>query len=87
MSKSKNPNGYTVVLTDEAAWDPDKGKKYSALSFRGLPVALGVNKKDLGENVDKMQYTYEIPSEKVDSMRNVYNKYSKVILDERKNKI
>ena len=46
MSKSKNENGYDVILTDVAAWDPDKGKSYSVFSPRGLPVALGVTKKN-----------------------------------------
>lgn len=86
MSKSRNENGYDVVLTDEAAWDPDEGASYSTFSPRGLPVALGVTRKNLGDNIDKMRYQYNIPSEKVDSMRNVYDKYSKIILKERAEK-
>lgn len=73
MSKSKNDTGYDVVLTDAAAWDPDPGKSYSKLSPRGLPVALGVTKENMGDKIDIMRYTYNIPQEKVDSMRNVYN--------------
>lgn len=87
MSTSKNQNGYNVILTDEAAWDPDEGASYSVLSPRGLPVALGVTKKNLGNDIDKMRYQYNIPSEKVDSMRNIYNKYSEIIRKERENKI
>lgn len=83
MSQSRNKNGYDVILTDEAAWDPDEGVSYSPLSPRGLPVMLGVTKKNLGDNTDKMRYQYNIPSEKVDSMRNVYNKYSEIIRKER----
>lgn len=83
MSQSRNKNGYDVILTDEAAWDPDEGVSYSPLSPRGLPVILGVTKKNLGDNIDKMRYQYNIPSEKVDSMRNVYNKYSEIIRKER----
>ena len=86
MSKSRNKDGYDVILTDAAAWDPDEGKSYSVFSPRGLPVALGVTKKNLGDNVDKMRYQYNIPSEKVDSMRNVYNKYSEIIRKEREEK-
>lgn len=86
MSKSRNKDGYDVILTDEAAWDPDKGKSYSMFSPRGLPVALGVTRKNLGDNVDKMRYQYNIPSEKVDSMRNVYDKYSEIIRKEREEK-
>ena len=56
MSKSRNKNGYDVILTDEAAWDPDEGASYSTLSPRGLPVALGVTRKNLGDNIDKMRY-------------------------------
>ena len=33
-----------------------------------------------------MRYQYNIPLEKVDSMRNVYNKYSEIIRKERENK-
>ena len=87
MSKSRNKDGYDVILTDEAAWDPDEGASYSTLSPRGLPIALGVTRKNLGDNIDKMRYQYNIPSEKVDSMRNVYNKYSEIIRKERENKI
>ena len=87
MSKSRNRDGYDVILTDEAAWDPDEGASYSMLSPRGLPIALGVTRKNLGDNIDKMRYQYNIPSEKVDSMRNVYNKYSEIIRKERENKI
>lgn len=86
MSQSRNKNGFNVVLTDEAAWDPDEGASYSALSPRGLPVTLGVTRKNLGNNIDKMRYQYNIPLEKVDSMRNVYNKYSEIIRKERENK-
>lgn len=86
MSKSRNRDGYDVILTDEAAWDPDEGASYPILSPRGLPVALGVTKKNLGNDTDKMRYQYNIPSEKVDSMRNVYNKYSEIIRKERENK-
>lgn len=86
MSYSRNKNGFNVVLTDEAAWDPDEGASYSALSPRGLPVTLGVTRKNLGDNIDKMRYQYNIPLEKVDSMRNVYNKYSEIIRKERENK-
>lgn len=86
MQKSRNKNGYDVVLTDEAAWDPDEGASYSMFSPRGLPIALGVTRKHLGDKVDKMKYQYNIPSEKVDSMRNVYDKYSKIIIKERKEK-
>lgn len=86
MSQSRNKNGFNVVLTDEAAWDPDEGTSYSALSPRGLPVTLGVTRKNLGNNIDKMRYQYDIPLEKVDSMRNVYNKYSEIIRKERENK-
>ena len=56
MSQSRNKNGYDVILTDEAAWDPDEGVSYSPLSPRGLPVILGVTKKNLGDNIDKMRY-------------------------------
>lgn len=87
MSQSRNKNGYDVILTDEAAWDPDEGTSYSTLSPRGLPVTLGVTRKILGDNIDKMRYQYNIPSEKVDSMRNVYNKYSEIIRKEKGNKI
>lgn len=73
MSKSKNDTGYDVVLTDAAAWDPDPGKSYLKLSPRGIPVALGVTRKNMGDKIDTMRYTYNIPQEKVDSMRNVYN--------------
>lgn len=86
MSQSRNKNGYDVILTDEAAWDPDEGTSYSKLSPRGLPVTLGVTRKNLGDNIDKMRYQYNIPSEKVDSMRNVYNKYSEIIRKEREKK-
>ena len=86
MSQSRNKNGFNVVLTDEAAWDPDEGTSYLALSPRGLPVALGVTKKNLGNNIDKMRYQYNIPLEKVDSMRNVYDKYSEILRKERENK-
>lgn len=86
MSQSRNKNGFNVVLTDEAAWDPDEGASYLALSPRGLPVTLGVTRKNLGNNIDKMRYQYNIPLEKVDSMRNVYNKYSEIIRKERENK-
>lgn len=86
MSQSRNKNGYDVILTDEAAWDPDEGTSYSKLSPRGLPVTLGVTRKNLGDNIDKMRYQYNIPSEKVDSMRNVYNKYSEIIRKEREQK-
>ena len=86
MSQSRNKNGFNVVLTDEAAWDPDEGASYSALSPRGLPVTLGVTRKNLRDNIDKMRYQYNIPLEKVDSMRNVYNKYSEIIRKERENK-
>ena len=87
MKSSKHDKGYNVVLSDEAAWDPDPGKSYDLSNIknipRGLPVALGVTKEELGDNTDKMRYSYNIPQEKVDSMGNVYDKYSKIIAEER----
>ena len=56
------------------------------LSPRRLPIALGVTKKNLGDNIDKMRYTYNLPFEKVDCMRNVYNKYAEIVRKEREKK-